>query len=547
MNKRYIKIHGKDNVWVALSDLAVGETVYVNDHAIVLIENIPAKHKFYEVGMEAGTVVTMYGILVGHVTKKVQAGERMSVENLHHATDTYSYRKVNFEWQLPDVSAYANKQFMGYHRADGQVGTANYWLFIPTVFCENRNLDVIKEALHNSLGYAVTPKYKAFTNQLVEAYAKGESLEDIDITTLGAISSSNRLFSNIDGIKFLTHQGGCGGTRQDAAILSKLLAAYADHPNVAGITLLSLGCQNLQLADFRNDITIRNPNFDKPLLVYEQQKPLSEEALISNAIKDTFKALVKANEQIRKPAPLSKLVLGVKCGGSDGFSGISANPAVGYCSDLLVALGGKVLLAEFPELCGVEQSLIDRTIEKEDAEKFIMLMQAYSKAAIDAGSGFHMNPSPGNIKDGLITDAIKSAGAARKGGSSPIVAVLDYTEPATKAGLSLVCTPGNDVEATTGKAAAGATLILFTTGLGTPTGNPVCPTIKVASNTKLAERMPDIIDINAGQVIDGTKNIQQMGEEILDYCIKAASGEVIPKAVLLNQDDFIPWKRGVSL
>jgi altronate hydrolase len=547
MNKRYIKIHGKDNVWVALSDLAAGETVYVNDHAIVLIENIPAKHKFYEVAMEAGTVVTMYGILVGHITKQVQAGERMRIENLHHATDTYGYRKVNFEWQLPDVSAYANKQFMGYHRADGQVGTANYWLFIPTVFCENRNLDVIKEALHNSLGYAVTPKYKAFTNQLVEAYAKGESLADIDITTLGAIYSSKRLFANIDGIKFLTHQGGCGGTRQDAAILSKLLAAYADHPNVAGITLLSLGCQNLQLADFRNDITIRNPNFDKPLLVYEQQKPLSEEALISSAIKDTFKALVKANEQIRKPAPLSKLVLGVKCGGSDGFSGISANPAVGYCSDLLVALGGKVLLAEFPELCGVEQSLIDRTIEKEDAEKFIMLMQAYSKAAIEAGSGFHMNPSPGNIKDGLITDAIKSAGAARKGGSSPIVSVLDYTEPATKAGLSLVCTPGNDVEATTGKAAAGATLILFTTGLGTPTGNPVCPTIKVASNTKLAERMPDIIDINAGQVIDGTKTIQQMGEEILDYCIKAASGEVIPKAVLLNQDDFIPWKRGVSL
>jgi altronate hydrolase len=489
----------------------------------------------------------MYGILVGHVTKIVQAGERMSVENLHHATDTYSYRKVNFEWQAPDISAYANKQFMGYHRADGQVGTANYWLFIPTVFCENRNLDVIKEALHNSLGYAVTPKYKAFTNQLVEAYAKGESLEGIDITTLGAISSSKRLFANIDGIKFLTHQGGCGGTRQDAAILSKLLAAYADHPNVAGITLLSLGCQNLQLTDFKKDIEVRNSKFNKPLLVYEQQMPLSEEELISSAIKDTFKALIKANEQVRKSAPLSKLVLGVKCGGSDGFSGISANPAVGYCSDLLVALGGKVLLAEFPELCGVEQSLIDRTIEKDDAEKFIMLMQAYSKAAIDAGSGFHMNPSPGNIKDGLITDAIKSAGAARKGGSSPIVAVLDYTEPATKAGLSLVCTPGNDVEATTGKAAAGATLILFTTGLGTPTGNPVCPTIKVASNTKLAERMPDIIDINAGQVIDGTKTIQQMGEEILDYCIKAASGEVIPKAVLLNQDDFIPWKRGVSL
>ena len=174
-------------------------------------------------------------------------------------------------------------------------------------------------------------------------------------------------------------------------------------------------------------------------------------------------------------------------------------------------------------------------------------MQSYSKEAELAGSGFDMNPSPGNIKDGLITDAIKSNGAAKKGGSSPVVDVLDYTEPALKPGLSLVCTPGNDVEATTGKAASGATLILFTTGLGTPTGNPVCPTIKVATNSILAERMGDIIDINTGPIIDGEKTIEEMGEEILEYCIKAASGEVIPKSVMLNQDDFIPWKRGVSL
>jgi altronate hydrolase len=239
--------------------------------------------------------------------------------------------------------------------------------------------------------------------------------------------------------------------------------------------------------------------------------------------------------------------LGVKCGGSDGFSGISANPAVGYCADLLVGLGGTVLLAEFPELCGVEQELINRTIEPAAANKFIHLMKSYSESALRVGSGFHMNPSPGNIKDGLITDAIKSAGAAKKGGNAPIVDVLDYTEPATKKGLNLVCTPGNDVEATTGKAASGATLILFTTGLGTPTGNPICPTIKVASNTALAKRMADIIDIDTGGIIEGEKTIAQMGEEILEYCIKAASGEVIPKAVLLNQDDFIPWKRGVSL
>lgn len=174
-------------------------------------------------------------------------------------------------------------------------------------------------------------------------------------------------------------------------------------------------------------------------------------------------------------------------------------------------------------------------------------MQAYQAEAVRAGSGFHMNPSPGNIKDGLITDAMKSAGAAKKGGSSPVNDCLEYTEPATKPGLSLVCTPGNDVEATTGKAASGATLILFTTGLGTPTGNPVCPTIKVSTNSSLSMRMRDIIDIDCGPIIEGARTITEMGEEILEYCIKAASGEVIPKAVLLNQDDFIPWKRGVSL
>ena len=174
-------------------------------------------------------------------------------------------------------------------------------------------------------------------------------------------------------------------------------------------------------------------------------------------------------------------------------------------------------------------------------------MQSYDALAHKVGSGFHMNPSPGNIKDGLITDAIKSAGAAKKGGTAPVVDVLDYTEQVTKAGLSLVCTPGNDVEATTGKAASGATLILFTTGLGTPTGNPVCPVIKVATNSVLANKMSDIIDIDCGPIISGEKSIEEMGEDILEYCIKAASGEIIPKAVLLNQDDFIPWKRGVSL
>jgi altronate hydrolase len=543
---KVLKVHPQDNVLVALKDLQEGETIVYNNETFVLQDSIPAKHKFFTRDMNAGDEVKMYGVLVGKVQTNIPKGGLMTTENIKHAAEPYYYRGSKYQWQPPDVTKFQSRTFNGYHRADGRVGTANYWLFIPTVFCENRNLDVIREALHNELGYAVTDKYKQYSHRLLEAIQKGEDIDSIDLSP-STTPHTSRPFKNVDGIKFLNHQGGCGGIRQDAAILSKLLAAYADHPNVGGVTVLSLGCQNLQVQHFLDDLKAHNPNFKKPLYVFEQQTVGTEEDLVAQAIKKTFEGLIEINKIERKPASLDKLVLGVKCGGSDGFSGISANPSVGYCSDLLVALGGKVLLAEFPELCGVEQELVDRCVDEDKAQKFIHLMKSYEEIVTRVGSGFHMNPSPGNIKDGLITDAIKSAGAAKKGGTAPVVDVLDYTEPATKPGLNLVCTPGNDVEATTGKAASGATLILFTTGLGTPTGNPVCPTIKVATNNKLATKMADIIDINTGPVIDGEKTIEQMGEEILEYCIKAASGEVIPKAVQLNQDDFIPWKRGVSL
>jgi len=546
MKHKVLKVHPKDNVIVALTNLKKGETISFQGNEYVLQDDINAKHKFFEKEMQPGDEAIMYGVLVGKAQKHIPKGGLMTTENLKHAALPFTYRPSHYQWQPPDVSKFQGRTFNGYLRSDGRVGTANYWLFIPTVFCENRNLDVIREAMHNELGYAVTAKYKSYTHQLLEAYQSGEDISSVDLSP-SVKPGSIRPFKNVDGIKFLNHQGGCGGIRQDAAVLSKLLAAYADHPNVGGVTVLSLGCQNLQVQDFRNDLKQHNPNFDKPIYVFEQQQSQSEEQLIAEAIRKTFEGLIEINKLEREPASLDKLCIGVKCGGSDGFSGISANPAVGYASDLVVALGGKILLAEFPELCGVEQELIDRTKEKESAEKFIHLMTAYNDQALKVGSGFHMNPSPGNIKDGLITDAIKSAGAAKKGGTSPIVDVLDYTEPATKPGLSLVCTPGNDVEATTGKAASGATLILFTTGLGTPTGNPVCPTIKVSTNSNLTKRMNDIIDIDCGPVIEGEKTIEEMGEAILEYCIKAASGEVTPKAVLLNQDDFIPWKRGVSL
>ena len=541
----YLKIHPDDNVLVALQDIPFGTTFLLDNGELVLTQDVHAKHKFYVHDMKEGDDVIMYGTLVGKAQTNIPKGGLMTTANTKHAAGSYAYRGFNYHWKKPDVSGFVNRTFNGYKRSDGRVGTSNNWLFIPMVFCENRNLDIIKDALQKELGYAQSDKYHKFTRQLLEAYGRGEGVDDIDLSTSSV--KENHFFKNVDGIKFLNHTGGCGGTRDDAATLSSLLAAYADHPNVGGVTVLSLGCQNLQVEYFLKDLKKRNPSFDKPMYVFEQQKSQSEEQLISEAIRKTFLGLTEINKIEREPAPLSALTIGVKCGGSDGFSGISANPSVGYASDLLVALGAKVLLAEFPELCGAEQELIDRCLTKDIADKFINLMESYNDLAKKVGSGFHMNPSPGNIKDGLITDAIKSTGAARKGGTSPVTDVLDYTKPAVKPGLNLVCTPGNDVEATTGKAASGATLILFTTGLGTPTGNPIASTVKIATNSNLAKRMKDIIDIDTGDVISGKKTIQQMGEEILEYTIKVASGEVIPKAVILGQDDFIPWKRGVSL
>jgi altronate hydrolase len=547
MKNSILRIHPADSILVALKNLQAGETVEYNGHLYTLKENIPAKHKFYMRDEPAGSEVIMYGVLVGKTERDVIAGSRVSTENLKHASGAYDYRDAKYQWSPPDVSRFRGASFQGYHRHDGRVGTANYWLFLPTVFCENRNLDVIREVLQDELGYSVTEKYKSFTRELILAQQQGKKISESDIPSFSTTHARSRVFKNVDGIRFLNHDGGCGGIRQDSAVLGKLLAAYANHPNVGGITILSLGCQHLQSSELLDDIKKSSPGFDKPIYVFEQQQSQSEEQLIQESIRKTFEGLIQINKLERKPASLDKLCIGVKCGGSDGFSGITANPAVGYCADLLVALGAKVLLAEFPELCGVEQELVDRSVNETVARKFIRLMRDYEASAARSGSGFDMNPSPGNIRDGLITDAMKSAGAAKKAGSAPVSDVLDYTEPATKAGLSLVCTPGNDVEATTGQAASGATLILFTTGLGTPTGNPVCPTIKISTNTALARRMPDIIDIDTGSIIEGEKSIREMGEEILLYCIRAASGEITPKAVLLNQDDFIPWKRGVSL
>ena len=551
MKKKVLKVHSSDNLIVALRDLEMQEIIEFNDETFILPRAISAKHKFVTEDLNVGDTVTMYGVIVGKATQKILRGEQITTFNLKHQSEDFSVKRriPQTDWQAPDVSKWQKRTFMGYHRNYGQVGTANYWLVIPLVFCENRNIIKLKDAFDKALGYDFPDVYLKQVQDLVQLEIKADfdAINNYKATQPNSKIEQRKVFQNIDGVKFLTHEMGCGGSNSDSDRLAALFAAYANNANVAGITILSLGCQKTQLSDLKNAIKIRNSNFDKPLLYFDQQTYGTEFEMLSAAIKKTFKELIQADKLIRQPAPLSKLNIGLKCGGSDGFSGISANPVLGHLSDLVVALGGNTYLAEFPELCGVEQELINRCVTEEKAAKFENLMRNYSDLATSSGESFDMNPSYGNIKDGLITDAIKSAGAAKKGGTAPIVDVLDYTETSKKSGLHLVCTPGNDVLATTGKVAAGATIILFTTGLGTPTGNPICPVVKVSTNTKLAQKMHDIIDFDCGAIIEGEKTIEQTAEELLEYCIDLASGKFQTKAQMLGQDDFIPWQKGINL
>lgn len=536
MKKKLIKVHPSDNVAVALVNLIDGDVIDFEGENINILSDTKSKHKIALKPFDLGDRIVMYGVLVGTANGVIKKGEVLTIENVKHKSDPVFGKTESINWTPPNVDKWRDKTFLGYHRPDGQVGTENVWLFFPLVFCENRNIEILKEVFEKELLKQKVNPHQMLLRSLISNGGEAD-VED---------TNASNVFNNID-VKFITHPGGCGGIRQDSESLARLLAGYVNNPNVVGATVLSLGCQNLQISIFQDALNAINPNLDKPVLIFEQQKMGTVDDMLSAIVNESFEAIKKANNIERKPAPLSKLRVGLECGGSDGFSGISANPTLGAVSDMLAALNGTAILSEFPELCGVEQELVNRCVEDEKGMKFLKLMKAFEKSVVDAGSGFDMNPSPGNIKDGLITDAMKSAGAAKKGGSSPVQDVLDYGEYINKPGLNLLCTPGNDVESTTAMVGSGANVVLFTTGLGTPTGNPIAPIIKVSSNTELALKMPDIIDIETGAVIRGEKSIEEMADEMLSFIIEVASGKIQTKAKLLNQNDFIPWRRGVSL
>jgi len=381
--EKVLQLDPRDNVLIALTDLDQRDPVEFAGRTYSLISKVPAKHKFATQHLPIGSEVIMYGVLVGKTFQPVRQGELLTIGNMRHEAAAYSEKSGEYSWVPPDVSRWREAKFRGFRRSDGQVGTRNYWLVVPLVFCENRNILNLKQAFEEELGFAAPQLYRQQVAELAKLYREG-STERITVhrTQNGPQwEQSNKLFKNIDGIRFLLHEGGCGGTREDANNLCGLIAGYINHPNVAGATILSLGCQHAQVDILREQINRRNPKLDKPVEIFEQQKSGSEFAMLSEAIQRTFEGLVEADQAKRGPADLAHLCVGLKCGGSDGFSGLSANPAIGHTSDLLVASGARTILSEFPELCGVEQELINRAVSKEVGDRFIQLMGDYAKRA----------------------------------------------------------------------------------------------------------------------------------------------------------------------
>ena len=334
MQKKLIKVHPSDNVAVALVNLVAGDVVEFEGETINILSDIKAKHKVSLEKFNVGDRIIMYGVLVGKANCIIKKGDVLTISNVKHESEKVYKKTGDIGWSAPNVDKWKDRTFLGYEREDGQVGTANVWLFFPLVFCENRNIETLKEIFEKELLTQKVSSHQLLLRSLVNS-------DEVDAKETEKLTSTS-VFENID-VKFITHPGGCGGIRQDSESLAKLLAGYVNNPNVAGATVLSLGCQNLQIDIFKDALNAINPTSKKPVLIFEQQQMGTVDDMLSAIVKDSFEAIKKANNISRKPAPLSKLNIGLECGGSDGFSGISANPTLGYTSDLIVALKGTAI------------------------------------------------------------------------------------------------------------------------------------------------------------------------------------------------------------
>lgn len=499
-----IRLHPKDNVAIARVPLAAGQQLNIDGNAITVKQSIPLGHKLALVAIAAGETLFRYGHPIGIATAAIEPGQHIHTHNLQfqesHADESAS--PVPVTRSAPGRSA----SFFGYHRPNGKVGTRNYIAVVAASNCAAHTAELIAQSF-----------------------------------------PANELPPNVDGVIAFPHGEGCGHTiGPDTHQLQRTLAGVLHHPNVSSALILGLGCEVNQISHYLGDAANSIPASSN-LHGLTLQESGGTRGAIEEARKHISVFIDSAAAEIRTEASASNLILGLNCGGSDSFSGITANPALGYCCDLLVECGGTVVLAETTEIFGAEYILAAKARNKDVAAKLLGCVDRYKSYLRQfSGSSFNDNPSPGNKEGGLTNIVEKSLGAIAKAGSTTLEDVVAYAESVTARGFVFMDTPGYDPVSITGLAAGGVNLIAFTTGRGSAIGFPSVPVLKIASNSSMYRRMTGNMDVNAGRIADGTATVEQVGAEILEALLRTASGERT-RAELLGHHEFAPWRIGPVL
>jgi len=492
-----IKIHDGDNVAVALEEVIKGSELFLGATTLIARDDVATGHKIALVDLERGQNVIKYGFPIGHVTENVRAGQWLHDHNIK--TNLGSLLEYSYEPRLPDRQAIqCDYTFRGYCRNDGRIGVRNEIWVIPTVSCINRSARVLAK-----LG-----------NDKVKS------------------------ISNIEGVFELTHPYGCSQLGEDHRTTQRILVDLVNHPNAGGVLVMGLGCENNYIAEFKSVLGDYNPERVKFLVAQDVEDEIDTGMHLLDEL------IAYTGQYEREDCPASELIVGLKCGGSDSFSGITANPLLGSFSDILIACGGSTVLTEVPEMFGAETILMNRAKDKAVFNKIVKLINDFKAYFISYDQPIYENPSPGNKKGGISTLEEKSLGCTQKGGHSTVVDVLGYGESVITKGLNLLEGPGSDVVSATALAAAGCHIILFTTGRGTPLGTAV-PTIKVAASSDLFIRKANWLDFDAGRLIAG-QPMKEMTEKFFAYVLDVASGRAT-KAECMGFKEIAILKDGVTL
>ena len=490
-----IRINPSDNVAVALADISKGSVKTIDGIEVTFLDDVKRGHKVALSDIKAGSPVIKYGFSIGNAQADIPKGSWVHTHNLKTGLGElleYRYNKV----ETPSTHKEPAK-FNGYIRSDGKVGIRNEIWIIPTVGCVNRPAELIAKL------------------------------------------ANEKLIDGVDGVHAFVHPFGCSQLGEDHKNTQKLLAGLVRHPNAAGVLVLGLGCENNTIEQFTETIGKYDPDRVKFLISQTVEDEIAEGVKIVQGLME-YAASFK-----RQPVDVSNLIIGLKCGGSDGLSGITGNPLVGRFSDMLIEQGGTSILTEVPEMFGAETILMNRAVDEEVFEKTVNLVNGFKDYFIRHGQVVYENPSPGNKAGGISTLEDKSLGCTQKGGTSAVVDVLDYGDSVTKKGLNLLRGPGNDLVAATALTSAGAHIVLFTTGRGTPFGAPA-PTVKVSTNSALAEKKKSWIDFNAGVLVEG-KTMDEVSADFFNYIIRLANGEVQTNNEKHDFREIAIFKDGVML